>query len=213
MFPIFCKVSNDQHSIKEVVRQTLCINLFVSIPCMFAVITMASSIIEVFYSAKWLPCVPLFQVVCIYGAFLPLRVVNTDGVKSLGDSRLYMRLEMVQRVFVLVSIVLTIWQGIVPLLWGRTVACCSAVLLDMFLCGKRTGYGFFEQVSDQWKTVLGTILMCAGMSGIGMLHLAPIMILLSQTVVGLSIFVVSGCLLRNELCLKVILFLKNKYGK
>lgn len=208
MFPIFCQVHQDK--LKETVRQTLTMNLFISIPVMFAVLVIASNMFTVFYSEKWLPSVPLFQILCIYGAFMPIRVVNTDAIKSQGNSKLYLHLEMLQRILVVASIILTVRQGVEVLLWGRTVACIIALCLDMYLCGRYTGYSIGEQLKDQWKTVVSSLLMMGVVYTVGFALLPSLVTLCLQTIVGGITYLALNYLLKSEITNKLIVKWKEK---
>lgn len=208
-FPIFCQMHENPIELKDSLRKTLNMSLFISIPCLFGTMIMAPSIFVFFLSDKWLPSVPLFQIICIYGAFLLLRVINTDAIKATGAGRLYLFLESTQRIFVLISIVLSIKGGVETLLWGRTVALFIAVILDMYLCGKNTGYSIREQVKDLWKVLLCTCLMMIIATPINILEVSCFSKLALQSIICLVTYLFFCHLLKVEY-LKVFINLIHK---
>lgn len=184
-FPIFCQLHEDAAKLKESLRSVLGMSLFISIPCLFSTMVMAPNLFIVFFSDKWLPSVPFFQIICIYGAFLPLRVVNTDAIKANRKGRLYFFLESIQRILVIISILLSIKSGIEALLWARSVALFIALILDMYLCGKYTGYSMIQQIKDLWKIVFCSCLMMTIVMSINTLIVPPFLKLILQALISI----------------------------
>lgn len=202
-FPIFCQVNKQRNPLSDISRKTLHANLFISIPCMFGVMVMAPNIFTAFFSEKWLPSVPLFRIICIYGAFMPIRVVNTDAIKACGKGKLYLGLETFQRCLVLISILLSIKQGIPSLLWGRTIACLAALLIDMYLCGKAICLPMHKQLQEQWRVVVATLFMMLVLYSIDKLADAPFLILPIQCIIGAISYFAACCLLQDDLAIRL----------
>lgn len=199
MYPIFCKLHHDKVLLKDVSRITLRLNLFISIPCFMGALVMAPNIISTFFSDKWLPCVPMFQIICLYAAFSPIRVVYLDTVKSQGKGRLFLILEVVQRVLILISIVLTIKSSISLLLWGRNIAFGISLILDMYFCGRAIGYPIKEQLKDQYKIILMSVIMMVVASTVTSDYLSYLNNLMIQTIMCILSYSLLCYIFREEM--------------
>lgn len=76
---------------ERVFRKMLRFTAFISFPLMLGLALVAREFIVVTIGPKWLPCVPLLQVLCVGGAFLPLHTLYQNFIISRGRSDLYLR--------------------------------------------------------------------------------------------------------------------------
>ena len=56
----------------------------------------AKPLVVLLLSAKWAPCVPYVQLLCISGLLYPLQLVNLNVLTALGRSDLFFRLEVIE---------------------------------------------------------------------------------------------------------------------
>ena len=76
---------------ESVFRKMLRFTSFVSFPLMLGLALVAHEFIVLTIGEKWLPCVPLLQVLCVGGAFLPLHTLYQNLIISRGRSDIYLR--------------------------------------------------------------------------------------------------------------------------
>ena len=76
---------------ERVFRKMLRFTAFLAFPLMLGLALVAREFIVLTIGAKWLPCVPLLQVLCVGGAFLPLHTLYQNFIISRGRSDLYLR--------------------------------------------------------------------------------------------------------------------------
>lgn len=75
---------------ERVFRKMLRFTAFISFPLMLGLALVAREFIVITIGPKWLPCVPLLQVLCVGGAFLPLHTLYQNFIISRGRSDLYL---------------------------------------------------------------------------------------------------------------------------
>lgn len=88
--PVLTKASDEAGRQQRVFRKMLRFTAFVSFPLMLGLALVAHEFIVVTIGEKWLPAVPLLQMLCVGGAFLPLHTLYQNFIISRGRSDLYL---------------------------------------------------------------------------------------------------------------------------
>ncbi len=96
---------------ERVFRKMLRFTAFVSFPLMLGLALVAKEFIVLTIGAKWLPCVPMLQTLCIGGAFLPLHTLYQNFIISRGRSDLYLTC-----VSLMIALQVVLTLGLSP--WG-----------------------------------------------------------------------------------------------
>lgn len=79
----------------------------------------AEPLFRLLLTDKWAPSIPYFQILCIVGMLYPLHVLNLNILKVKGRSDLFLRLEIVKRALVVLTIFTTYRWGIIAILYGQ----------------------------------------------------------------------------------------------
>lgn len=127
--PVLSRVADDRDRQRGVFRKMLRFTAFVSFPLMFGLSLIACELIVVCVTEKWLPSVPMMQMLCVWGAFVPLQGLFSNLVISSGKSRIYM--------------------------WNTIVLCLlqAAVLVATASWGIETMIAFFVGLNIAWLGV------------------------------------------------------------
>lgn len=88
--PVLAASAEDKERHKRVFRKMLKFTSFLSFPAMFGLAIIAEEFIVLTITAKWLPSVPLLQILCVWGAFAPVTHLFTHLIISKGKSNVYM---------------------------------------------------------------------------------------------------------------------------
>lgn len=94
--PVFANAGEDVARQERVFRKMLRFTSFLTFPIMFGLALVAHEFILITVGPKWEPCVPLLQILCIGGAFLPLQSLYHNFIISRGRSDLYLRIVSLQ---------------------------------------------------------------------------------------------------------------------
>ena len=63
---------------------------FVSFPAMLGLAIVSQELIVISITEKWLPCVPVMQILCVWGAFMPISTLYSNLMNSIGRPNVYM---------------------------------------------------------------------------------------------------------------------------
>ncbi|MBC8600837.1 lipopolysaccharide biosynthesis protein [Parabacteroides acidifaciens] len=88
--PVLSEVALDVERQRQVFRKMLRFVSFISFPAMLGLALVAPELIVIGVSDKWLPCVPVMQLLCIWGAVTPISNLYTHVLLSHGKSDIYL---------------------------------------------------------------------------------------------------------------------------
>lgn len=124
--PVFRETVDDLERLRRVFHKMLRFAAFVSFPAMLGLGIVARELIVISVTDKWLPAVPVIQILCVWGAFMPFATLYSNLFNSLGRPNIYMwntiALGLLQLGCVLVSypfglnVMLIVYTG-VNILW------------------------------------------------------------------------------------------------
>lgn len=103
--PVLTNVGDDNERRLNVLRKMMRFTAFISFPLMLGLAIVAREFIVITIGEKWLPCVPLLQILCIGGAFVPLQVLIQNFIISRGRSDIHLYLVSLQ---IVLQVVLTL---------------------------------------------------------------------------------------------------------
>lgn len=86
--PVLVETSSDAMRQKNIFRKMLRFTAFISFPAMFGLALIANEFIVIAVTAKWQACVPIMQILCIWGAFVPITYMYSNLLISKGKSNL-----------------------------------------------------------------------------------------------------------------------------
>ena len=166
-YNLFTQIQADKERLLRVYRQLVQHISLVVIPATLVLVVVAKPLFYVLFSEKWLPAVPYFQLLCLANVFAPLYLLNMNALNSLGKSKLTFFIEIVKRVFILISILVCFQFGIQALLAGYAIACTLAFGFSTIYIKKHLKHFFFHQINDVFMSLLigsGIALLVFGVS-------------------------------------------------
>ena len=113
--PVLANVADEQERQERVFRKMLRFTAFVCFPLMLGLALVAHEFIVLTITAKWEPCVPLLQILCIGGAFLPLHTLYQNFIISRGRSDLFLYCVTLQIVLQIVLTLLLAPHGVMAM--------------------------------------------------------------------------------------------------
>jgi teichuronic acid exporter len=193
MFPVFSTIQDDPARLKVGFKKALTFLGLVNFPMMIGLAVVAHPLVLVLLTDKWVPCVEYFQLLCVGGVLYPLHAMNLNMLQALGRSDLFLRLEIIKKVLLVVSIVLT-WQwGISAMIAGMIGVSIIACYLNSYYSGVLVNYPITEQGSALLPYLIVSGSMGSAMYAIGLLTFPNQWSLLLVQFAGGSILYVCLC--------------------
>jgi len=148
-FPIFSALQDDKKALLTGVRKNIKAITYLNFPLMVLMIVIAHPLINLLYGPKWSTSAPYFQILCISSMIYTLNTLNTNVIKSLGRSGIYLIVQLSKRLIGIGLIIAGIkLYGIYGLLWAVTSVGYISFFINAGINGKLIQYGIFKQIKD-----------------------------------------------------------------
>ncbi len=128
-YPVFCEIQNDRERLKTYFSKYIQISFMLCAPVMTLLAVLASPIIELLLTERWLPCVFYIQVLAIGYMFDPVMRLNTNVINVTGHSEYSLYAEIWKKVALLLILLTTCFIS----LKAMTVGLALYSLFDMLI--------------------------------------------------------------------------------
>lgn len=199
LFPMFSAIKDDEVALRSAIKRGLTLGTFIVAPMSLLAAVIAEPVVALLLTEKWLACVPIFQLACISNAILMLQLVNLRAYMALGDSGLYMRLQIVKVLgggaVIWVTALLTkdIYATAVA---NFFVGVCSILFVDMPPAKRLHGYPALQQVRDTLPSLFLSLVASVAALAVQLLKLGYVAELLLQCAVFAAVYLGGARLLR-----------------
>lgn len=212
MFPAFAKLQEDKQRLREAIRRALTVGTFVIVPVSFVFTITAPSIVDILLTEKWSSCVPVFQLVCFSNCVIMLQLSNLRGYMAVGESGLYLRLQVIKVIVgtVLICMVAIMTQDIYWVAFATCIFCFMAVLIiDMQPAGRVLGYKRSQQLKDVLPTYVIALFAAFPAWALSFLAAPDWFMLCSQIVAYAIAYIGIARLTRNSAFKELIMVLRS----
>lgn len=170
-FPAMAQMQDDIDRLREAMRRMLMASTFLVFPLMMGIGVCSESIIQLLYGSQWCLAVPFAMIRCFDLALWPLHTTNLQAITALGRSDIFLKLEIVKKIFIVASMFCFYRWGVFWFILASTVTLgpLSAVLNAM-PTQKLLRYSVWRQFCDIMPACLlalamGGIVYCVGVLG------------------------------------------------
>ena len=147
-FPVLSEMQNDTNKLGNNYRKLLRMSAFVIFPLMMLLCGLAEPLIKILLTDKWLPAVPMLQVLCFSYMFYPVHAINLNLLQVKGRSDLFLRLEIIKKILITIVLFATAPFGVLVMCYGIIFTSVLALIINTYYTGKLIQIGFFKQIKD-----------------------------------------------------------------
>lgn len=153
-YPLFSSIQDDLERLKRVYKQLMQMVIFIIAPVLILMAVLAEPTFRFLFTEKWLPAVPYFQILCITGILYPIHAYNLNILNVKGRSDLFLKLEVIKKIVIVITILIAIRYGIIALLYGQVFTSIVAFLINTHYTGKLINYNAWEQAKDVLPAII-----------------------------------------------------------
>lgn len=161
VFPLFAKVQDDISALREAYKKIMLIVLFIVTPIIVLMALLGNELVVFLFTEKWLPVVPIFQIICFSGILYPLHMYNLLILQVKGRSDLFLRLEVIKKIILIFIILISVFYGFTALLFGYVIASIIALFINTHYAGSIIDYTMKRQLFDIFP--IFAISICMGL--------------------------------------------------
>ena len=191
MLPALASNQDQKAKVKEMMRTSITLSSYVIFPIMTGLAAVATPLVSILLTDKWLPCVPYMQIYCFTLAFYPIHTCNLQAINAMGRSDVYLVLEIVKKTYGVIALVIAVIFFDSPIAIAMTGVITG--LIGCFVNAapnkKLVGYSYWEQMKDILPSMIMSAIMLAGVIAVGyLLALHPVFELMIQVLAGVAIY-------------------------
>lgn len=211
-YPLMAEIQDDKDKIADVYKQILKLSFFIIAPIMLGVVAVAKPIFILILGNQWIPAVPIFQILCLASMFYPIHAFNINALKIYGRSDLFLRLEIIKKIIIVISVLFSFQFGIYGLVWSNVFVSVTALFINTHYSSVMINYSSKNQLLD----ILAILTKACGM--------ALVMIVVSfflhdnssyiqiivPSILGFLFYFILNYLLKSELLFYIINLIKER---
>lgn len=188
LFPVFSTLQDDEQRLEKLYTKALTITSAIIFSGNFFLMGLAYPLILNMISEKWLPCVPLLQILCIARLISHINAINGRVLIAKGFPGVFLKMTSVTLPLTLGIIFISINFGLIALAWGSVISSFLGTVYCCYIFRKHTGI-------NPWECLRGSIriLFISGPIGLSALLLFELVLtpsILNLIVVGLAMTIV-----------------------
>ncbi len=202
MLPAMSAQQDDVGKVKNMMRTSMSMSAYIIFPMMAGLAAVATPLVSLLLTDKWLPCVPYMQVYCFSLAFHPVHSCNLQAINAMGRSDLFLKLEIIKKIYGIVVLAIAVFCFDTPLAIAMTGLITTWIgwFVNAFPNKRLIGYNFREQVADLLPMLLMSLLMCGCVlltgSACGVMGLPNIATLVIQISIGVAVYLIVSMMLK-----------------
>lgn len=212
MLPAMSEKQDDRSAVKELTRSSITLSAYILFPLMAGLAGVATPLIRLLLTEKWLPCVPYMQIYCFTLAFYPIHSCNLQAINAMGRSDIFLKLEIIKKTIGIVALVIATTCFDSPIMIAATgvITGLIACFINASPNKKLIGYSYLEQVRDILPSFLISAVMLGSVLAVELLGLGHMVTLLLQVLVGGGVYVLLSAAFRLKPFEILLNFIKRK---
>lgn len=211
--PVFTQVTDDNERQRRVFGKMLRFTAFLSFPALFGLALVAPQVILMAIGDKWIDSIPLLQILCISGAFIPLYTVYQNLFLSQAKSGTYMWLTIGQIAIMLTAVLACHSLGIKAMVIAFACINILWLLAWQVFANRLIGYRFFSMFRDLLPFMLIALAVMV-VTYFVTLHISNmLMLLVARVLIAAALYFITMKLLRARILEDCIEFIRSKKSK
>lgn len=208
--PVLASVKEEHGRSVRVFRKMLRFTAFLSFPAMFGLAIISNEFILLTIGKRWIDAVPLLQMLCIGGAFVPFYTLYQNAAISNGRSDIYMFCNIAQIVLQLVIIGFFYHLGINTMVMVYTLFTIAWLFVWQWTARRIIGLRFREVIKDVMPTLCIALLVMATTYFVTLSLHHLLLLLICRILIATLLYAAIMKLLHVEMMDELLLFIKKR---
>lgn len=208
--PVLASVKEEHGRSVRVFRKMLRFTAFLSFPAMFGLAIISNEFILLTIGKRWLDAVPLLQMLCIGGAFVPFYTLYQNVAISNGRSDFYMFCNIAQIILQLVIIGVFYHLGINTMVMVYTLFTIAWLFVWQWTARRIIGLRFWEVIKDVMPTLSITLLVMTTTYFVTLPLHHLLLLLICRILIATLLYAAIMKVLHVEMMDELLLFIKKR---
>lgn len=156
-YPLLAKSKDDLIHLKRAYKQVIQVSSLIIFPVMILLIFLAEPLMIYILGKQWAAASPFLQIICVSGMIYHLHSINLNILKVLGRSDLFLKLEILKKIIITISILIGLQFGIYGLLISQVISSFISLVINSWYTAVFLDYSLKEQMID----VFSVLILCS----------------------------------------------------
>ncbi|MGY3724759.1 Membrane protein involved in the export of O-antigen and teichoic acid [Granulicatella balaenopterae] len=198
LFPVMSKSQDDRVAIKNMTRRAIKVSTYIMAPMMIGLATIATPLVSLVLTDKWLSCVFFMRIFCITYMFYPIHTANLNAIKAMGHSDIFLKLEIIKKVIGLIVLFATMWINVRAIAYGALFTSFTSQIINTWPNKKLLDYSYLEQLKDILPSILLALVMGFAISFLSVLSVSKLVLIIIQIILGAIIYIIGSKVLKLD---------------
>lgn len=131
LFPVVSYLQDDLNNLRVIFKKTLSLISYSAFFLIGLFYLISDDLIVVLFSSKWIPSIILFKILLMRGYSVPLNSLFVNIIKGRGNSKLFLKLEILKKILYALAIIIGFQFGIIGFLYALVIMAVFGTLLNM----------------------------------------------------------------------------------
>lgn len=195
LFPVLSKIKNDDRELSSLNHKFLDISSYFIFPGCFLLASLANPIVSLMLTDKWLPVVPILQILCIGSIFDPICSINGSFILAKGRSDVFLYNHLITKPIGCILLCISLFWNIEAVAWSKVFYTMTCLFVSCWQINRILKCYSFKSFVTMIK-ILACSLVCGliGLLSVKYLQTTWANLILSIAVwLGLYIFLTLLC--------------------
>lgn len=198
LLPVLSAEQDHKEQVRNMTRRAIRISTYVMMPMMMGLAVCAEPLIRLLLTDKWLPCVPYLRIFCFSYAFYPLHTANLNAIKAMGRSDLFLKLEIIKKVFGVIILLVTLQYGVYVMALSLLFTSVMSQLINSWPNAKLLDYAYGHQLMDMLPAILLSLVMGAAVYPIQLFGWSDWVTLPVQVIAGAAVYILGSVIFQLD---------------
>ena len=189
MLPVMSAKQDERSQVKALTRNSIMLSSYIIFPLMAGLAGVASPLVRILLTDKWLPCVPFLQIFCFSLSFWPVHTSNLQAINAMGRSDIFLKLEIIKKVLGILALIITVMCFSSPIAIAMTGVFTGVIscFINAYPNKRLINYSYKEQVEDILPSFFISIAMFICISLLANLKVGIVYLLIIKVLAGIIV--------------------------
>lgn len=213
-FSVLSNVNDSLTELRRIHLRFLKLAAFLIFPVVLGLIAAAKPFVIVLYSDKWLPSVPILQIIAFFAITYTLGVLFSQTLMALGKAGKYFQLNVVKRIISLLALPVGLFFGLYPFFIALVILGFIGFLLDLIFIGKELNISLIDYFIVLIKYFFPAAFMMCAVYGLSLLPIQSMhALLIIQIFTGILIYWLFSVIFKVEEYYEIRNIIKTKVNQ
>jgi len=212
VYPIQCRLQDDMEQLRDLFLKYMRMACYIIFPIMIALAAVAYPLVEVLLSEKWLPAVPMLQLLAIAYMWDPVMRINHNMLNVKGRTDYFLYAELIKKTVAFSLLIASVPFGVKMICAGLIVYSFADIAIIVYYSRKLTGITLYQQFRSLVPIMLLSFSMGGIMYAITLIpNISSVIHLLISLLLGTAWFFIGSWIFRfKEFAMLLSLVKRNK---